>query len=184
MGDIVCPDRALSISIMIEILRELDLEWNDSGSDRFNVASEAAFYVIGFCCALRGEEIPKTDLQGVLKHWEESGRSNPAHVVIALLGRFKGETGLRYHLMPLVIRTKSGIEPRKWIGRLLGIYEKMGVYHGPFFRTANGERMKLREANTFFFSRLEKVQLLRPDLIGPDVEVEDVYGIGRSLRRG
>lgn len=184
MGDVVCPDRALSVPIVIEFLRQLDLEWDDPLFDKFKVASEGAFYVIGFCCGLRGEEIPKADLQGILRHWEESGRSNPMHVVVALLGRFKGETGLRYHLMPVVARTKSGIEPRKWIGRLLGVYQTMGICHGPFFRSGDGERMRLRDANVFFFSRLEKVQLLRPDLIGLDVEVEEVYGISRSLRRG
>ncbi len=73
------------------------------------------------------------DLQGTLKHWEESGRSAPAHVVVALLGRFKGETGLGYHLMPLVLLTKSGMEPRKWVGRLLKTYEIMKVCHGPLF---------------------------------------------------
>lgn len=86
MGDIVCPDRAVSIPIMLEIFRQLEFEWEDASFDNTDIALEGALYVIGFCCALRGEEIPKVDLQGTLKHWEESGRSAPAHVVVALLG--------------------------------------------------------------------------------------------------
>ncbi len=73
MGDVVCPDRALSIPIMLEIFRQLELEWCSPQTDRFKAAFEGAFYVIGFCCGLRGEEIPKADLQGISRHWEESG---------------------------------------------------------------------------------------------------------------
>ena len=38
------------------------------------------------------------------------------HVVTALLGMFKGETGVSYHLMLIVAKTDRGLEPRKWIG--------------------------------------------------------------------
>jgi hypothetical protein len=41
------------------------------------------------------------------------------HVVIALLGRFKGETGENYHLLPIMDTTPHGLEPGKWVGRLL-----------------------------------------------------------------
>lgn len=184
MGDIVCPDRAVSIPIMLELFRQLESEWHDACSDQFEVALEGVLYVIGFCCGLRGEELPKADLQGTLRHWDESGRSIPKHVIVALLGRFKGETGLRYHLMPLVVRTKSGIEPRKWIERLLSMYEKDKVCHGPLFRMKTGERLRVTDMNTYFLLRLEKVQSLRPDLIAVDVEIDEVYGISRSLRRG
>jgi hypothetical protein len=184
MGDVICPDRAVSVPIMLEIFRQLDLELEDGLHRKEEVALEGALYAVGFCCALRGEEIPKADLQGTLKHWEESGRSDPPHVVVALLGRFKGETGLRYHLMPLITRTKSGIEPRKWIGRLLSSHSRAGVRHGPLFRNKDGERLRVIDMSTIFFLRLEKIQSLRPDLIALDVEIDEVYGISRSLRRG
>jgi hypothetical protein len=86
--------------------------------------------------------------------------------------------------MPLVVRTKSGIEPRKWIERLLNMYEKDKVCHGPLFRMKTGERLRVTDMNTYFLLRLEKVQSLRPDLVAVDVEIEEVYGISRSLRRG
>jgi hypothetical protein len=38
--------------------------------------------------------------------------------------------------------------------------------------------------NALFHQRLDKVQSLRPDLISTEVDVEEVYGIERSLRRG
>lgn len=44
--------------------------------------------------------------------------------------------------------------------------------------------MRVSDMNTLFHQRLDKVQSLRPDLISTEVDVEEVYGIERSLRRG
>jgi hypothetical protein len=50
-------------------------------------------------CELRGEEIMKVDLGGLIKYLE-SGRNHATcpHLIVALLGRLKGETGERYHI--------------------------------------------------------------------------------------
>jgi hypothetical protein len=37
------------------------------------------------------------------------------HVIITLLGEFKGELGFKYHLMSLASTTSSGIKLRWWI---------------------------------------------------------------------
>ncbi len=65
---------------------------------------------------LRGEEVPLMDLAGTRNHFSRAVHTGPnadgecmAHVVIALLGRFKGETGEKYHYMVSVLRTKSGL---------------------------------------------------------------------------
>jgi len=90
---------------MQEIFRQLEHEWSDPSKDRYQLALEGAYYIVAFCCALRGEEIGKSDLTGIRKHYEDSGASDPPHVVVALLGRFKGENGTGYLLMPLVVQT-------------------------------------------------------------------------------
>jgi hypothetical protein len=105
MGDNTRPNRAISITIMQEIFRQLEHEWSDPSKDRYQLALEGAYYIVAFCCALRGEEIGKSDLTGIRKHYEDSGASDPPHVVVALLGRFKGENGTGYLLMPLVVQT-------------------------------------------------------------------------------
>jgi hypothetical protein len=38
------------------------------------------------------------------------------HVLVFLLGRFKGEQGTRMHVFPLSDRTSSGIRIRLWLG--------------------------------------------------------------------
>lgn len=152
--------------------------------DRFNISLEGSFYLISFCCGLRGEEVPLSDLTGIFKHWDESGNHNKPHVIIALLGRFKGETGICYHILPILSTTPSGLEPRKWIGRVLEFYRYKGITHGPMFRNRFNQRIKAGDLEPKFLERLEQVQETRPDLIASHVDIADEYGIYRSFRRG
>jgi len=102
MGEIVSPDQANSLELMVEIYWALEQEWSSPYTDSFQLTVEGSFYLIAFCCALWGEEVPLVDLFGVRKHREE-GASHPLkQVVIALLGWFKGKTRENYHLMCIV----------------------------------------------------------------------------------
>lgn len=184
MGEIVRPDHALSLEVLLQIFKTLELEWTDPHIDWFSLAMEGAFYLIAFCCALHGEEVPLTDLYGVSAHWE-AGQTNPTkHVVVALLGRFKGETGESYHVMPLVDVTDRGLEPRKWIGRLLMLYENNGTRHGPFFRHPDGTRRKAGTFENKFFERLEHVKTTHPHLLASIEDISEEFGISRSFWRG
>jgi len=183
MGEIVKPDQALSTSILLEILSILDSEWNESYHPKFEIASEGALYVIAFCCALRGE-LPLVDLHGTQKHWLQATSSEPPHIVITLLGRFKGELGENYHLLPIVTVKSSGINNRLWLGRLLDEYKKLNINSGPLFRSKMGTRLKAVEVKPRFFDRLEQVQAKRPDLIPSSDDIPEEYGIYRSFRRG
>jgi hypothetical protein len=60
---------------------------------------------------LERQDIPKFDL-GTMREYLEESLLNPRHphVVIALKGRVKGETDIRCHLLPVVMKTASGIE--------------------------------------------------------------------------
>jgi len=66
------------------------------------------------------------------------------------------------------------LEPRKWIGRLLGIYRKRGISHGPFFWNEKGALLQVSEMSEIFNRRLSFVQYFRPDLLPRDVDIEDV----------
>jgi len=55
---------------------------------------------------------------------------------------------------------------------------------GPAYCDSKGKAMSYKEMNAEFHAVLRKVQKERPDLIPGDVEVEEVYNIYRSLRRG
>ena len=188
MGDISKPDRALSIEILVEIMKDLELEWVTlrSDIDRWHLALEGAFYLIGFCCALRGEEIPLVDIHGTHQHLASSLQHASPHTIVTLLGRFKNRTGDgNYYLLPIANVTFSGLEPRRWIERAISWCHRLGHYHGSlFFDIISGTRFKQSAFEVDFIRRICVVQDRRPDLIGAGVNVEDEYGISRSIRRG
>ncbi len=85
------------------------------------------------------------DLHGTQKHWLQATSSEPPHIVIALLGRFKGELGENYHLLPIVTVTSSDINNWLWIGRLLDKYKKLNINARPLFRSKMDTRLKAVE---------------------------------------
>jgi hypothetical protein len=157
MGEIIRLDRALSSAILLEMLKLLEHDWVTFPQRQFFLASEGAFYVIAFSCGLRGEEVPLADLTGIAKHWEKATTADPPHIIIALLGRFKGELGENYHLLPIVPLSRSGINNKLWIGRLLEIYQNRAITSGPLFRDLKGTRIKANQMEATFFDRLEQV---------------------------
>jgi hypothetical protein len=113
MGDVVRSDFAVTAGIINALLNGLDEEWNDAPNWKMRLETvEMAFVLVsGYCCGLRGEEIMKIDLAGLLKYLE-IGRQDAEHphVIVPLLGRIKGETGERYHMMVLAREMRSGIQ--------------------------------------------------------------------------
>ena len=66
--------------------------------------------MIGFGRGLRGEEVFLTPLEIMLKFWEETSlRINQSHVMVALKVISKGEMGGKWHMLPFVDVTGSGI---------------------------------------------------------------------------
>jgi hypothetical protein len=53
------------------------------------------------------------------------------------MGRFKNELGKIYHLMPLAAKTKSGLEVKKWVERLVQVRTMKDWNHGPAFADSN-----------------------------------------------
>ncbi len=185
LGDEAHPDRALSLEILLEIMKLVEHDWNVcSPRKKLKLALEGAFYLIPFTLALRGEEVPLVDLKGLRSHWEQGANYKTPHVVITLLGRFKNEVGEAYHIMPVCAETPRGLFPRRWIGRVIDGYFSIGVTSGYVFRKPSGERTKMSDFEPAFFERLEHVKQLRPDLISPSLEVSEHYGVSRSFRRG
>jgi hypothetical protein len=179
-GEIVRPDRALSLDVLKQILASLEREWDTHNPSSFELAMEGSFYLIAFCCALRGEEVVLADLYGIKKYWIKGERHTESHAVIALLGRFKGETRESYHLMPIVSITRSGLSPRKWIGRLLEIYQSKGINHGPLLRSPSGLRCKSQDFEAKFFEHLEFIKLTKPHLMSSVEDVSEEYGVFRE----
>ena len=189
MGQEVRQDRAISLKIMHALMNMLESEWNSAATAavKRKVACIGAYSIIAFCGSFRGAEVFLTDLHGLRKYYEKEEEMDvdaKEHVVIPLLGCFKNEHGLRYHLTPLAARTKSGLDVKKWIGRLLEVRAAEGRKHGPAFGDANGVVDKSSVYEGEILDRLAAIQQKHPKLIGKDVDVYEEYGISRSFRRG
>jgi hypothetical protein len=133
--------------------------------------------VVAFSCALRGEEVPLTDLAGILKHWDKSIIYEIPHITIA----FSGECN---NLLPIVFISNLDINNALWVGRLLDVYKGYGIVSGPMFRNSQGTRIKANEIEPVFFDQLEQVQNTHPDLIPSLDDVVEDYGIYISFHQG
>jgi hypothetical protein len=108
----------------------------------------------------------------------------PPHVIVPLLGRFKGELGLRYHLTPLASVSASGINVRLWVTRLIALRDHDQHFHGPAFCDARGRLLAAQDIELDLLDRLQRIQESQPSLIPASACVYDSYGISRSFRRG
>ena len=193
MGDHVLSDRALTIDelLVIQVLMEEDwteMEEEGNREDQLHLAMFAVVLTIGFSGAFRGEEIPKFDLGTTREHLEESMlHPRHPHVTIALKGRVKGETRTRCHLLPVAMKTESGIENAKWLQRLVDLYERKGIVKGPLMRTLkNGKLVKSRitDHDPRYHDFLRRVQMRAPEVLNPKVKVEDEASLFCSGRKG
>jgi hypothetical protein len=114
----------------------------------------------------------------------EKSLNNVEYVIVPLLGHFKGETGIQYHLTPLVARTGSGIEVKKWILRLIGVREEVGITNGPAFCDSFGNIAQTKIYENAILERFCVIQRLPNSPIAKDVNVYEEFGVRRSFRRG
>jgi hypothetical protein len=117
MGQTVHQDMAISIQVILELLKLMEEEWAMSGDEqRDNLALVGAYCCIAFGGSFRGHEVFLVDLYGLTKYSDSDlDLSGVPYLIIPLLGRFKNETGERYHLTPMVATTSSGIQIGLWV---------------------------------------------------------------------
>jgi hypothetical protein len=190
MGDQPKPDKAIEIDVLLGVLAYCDTEYkealvrNDTRTE-MDMVCLAVYVAAGFLGGLRGEEVVTMDLIGVRTHFADGLRWKLPHVTIPMYGRFKGEDGTKWLLVPVVTETKSGILMAHWMERLLEAYNKRGIVGGWVFRRWPGKaKGRISDFDPLFHDALRRVQRENPDLIKPDVDVADAYSLRRSLRRG
>ena len=87
-----------------------------------------------------------------------------AHVPLGMIGSFKRTVGLQMYIQPLAIRSKSGLEYRLWLHRMLTEYNSIGIVAGPVFRRAKTraadqvERASVGDINLLLHPALLRVQ--------------------------
>ena len=180
----------ISVEVLVAMMENYKIKLVDRGStnDRKRmIIMCATAYVILFCGALRGGEVLLVEGSELVRRLAE-GRNHLKlpHVVVPLMGRFKGENGERNLMLCLVRVTKNGIQIRRWVERLgnLLTVENRSKWSGPAFCDDDGMVLERWKMNAELYKALNKVQAERPDLISNDVNIDETYSIHRSFRRG
>jgi hypothetical protein len=191
MGRAIKQDVALSIPILLAIQTNLEREFkceNTPTHRKRDIVMLGSFVIIGFCDALRGNEVFLVESSNLCKYAEENKRASRDYITIPMMGRFKGETGELNVLRVMVKETSSGIRIGKWVERLVWVLvaEKRNdcAHPGPAFCDEQGQVLSYSYMNDLFHEELIKVQETHSELIAADVIVSEIYNIYRSLRRG
>ncbi len=135
-----------------------------------------AYVCILTAASLRGHEGFFLELAGLWKHLtkgrvgfvpavlnkstlltEEVCRNLP-HVTLCLLGKFKGESRIDHHLITLANETVLGLQPCRWIEKLVLVCEQEGRVNGPAFATPDGELALSVDYDSMFQRYLLRVQ--------------------------
>jgi hypothetical protein len=194
MGDVWIPDRPLTMREALAIQADLEKDWIIFERDqpgRLKMAVTGVMIVAGLGGGMRGEELNRLDIGIIRKHWNEAvNHPDEAHVPLGMVGRFKRTVGEKMYIQPLAIKSKSGLEYRLWIHRMIKEYERAGIVSGPVFRrpskraTDKVERARIGDVNLLFHPALVRIQASQPNLISEDSKVEDEYSASRSFKRG
>ncbi len=161
MGCQLQPNHALLIGAIVHLLRLIEVDAREAKEAGSVVAANELLKIGAYVCTLmaaflRGHEGFYLDLAGWGKHLHkgmtgvilagldkstvllEEMCMHLLHITICLLGKFKGETGVDHHLIPVANETTSGLCPRWWIEKLTEVCHLEGRFDGPAFASADG----------------------------------------------
>jgi hypothetical protein len=127
----------------------------------------------------------KADVSGFLKYLDVGAKDlNNPHAIVPLIGRLKGETGERYHMMVMARVTTSGVMAGRWADRLGHSLIRQRKRNGFLFVDAKGNQAKIGFFDDEFTEQLTRVKMLKPHLFEPGLNIVEAYSLRRSLRRG
>jgi hypothetical protein len=185
MGQEARQNWAITLPTIHALLDSLEAEWISEldPSQREMVGMLGAYVTIAFCGSFRGNKVFLVDLFGAFKYLR-SPEVEEGTVIIPLLGRFKGESGERYHLTPLAATTLLRIQVKLWLEQAVSAKEKRFCTHGPLFGDAKGVILKSRVIEMGLMDWLQSIKDTQPGIIPSDVDLYEDFGISRSFRRG
>ena len=191
MGRLVYQDLALSVDLLMEILAMYEVELSSPDVPwhrRRTIVMSGAAFVVLFGGALRGGEVLLMEASELCRRIHDGKvHRSASHVLIPLMGRFKGENGERNVLLAMTSVTDNGRIPvRRWVERLAATLMHEGKHRhvGPALCNQNGYVLHQSNLNKELWDMLIRIQITRPDLCARDLEIETKYKVFRSFRRG
>ena len=180
-------------SVMVKsILDRLKLDINLLGPNDLDrrrlLILSGAFIAILYGGSLRGNEGLMLDADQLGRHIRLGLDHEIPHVLVPLYGFWKGESGERFHIIPIVSISRTGIEFRWWLEQLLICLDKEGKLGqgGPAFCNSNGTLIKGSRLEGIIVDTMVSIQ---DDQEGDSpfpksLNIPEDFGIYRSFRRG
>ena len=185
-GEITKQDHPFTSPIILALDQVCELHWTKlvDEKDKADVEDFMVFVLMEFCGDLRGEEVTLLSLKGLMTFWHSTVSAEVPYVMLTLHGSFKGETGLRWHCIPIPIRTKSKLPVLKWFTRALRRRtETDGRVTGWFFANAALKRRKMSYYEPMLQDHLQSVKEDYKGVIPDGIDIEG-YSLRRSGRSG
>ena len=178
-------DYALMPHILLGLLAIMEETWqaSEEAAEKEAIEDVAIFAILTYVAGLRGEEVPLLDFHGLCQFWEETKGADTPHVILTLRGRFKGEEGWKWHMLPIADVTKSGIPHRRWIGRGMASRKRKGWNGGWFFSRRGRIQARMADYDPAFKQWLVALKQERPGLIPDRVDPMEDMSLRRSGRR-
>jgi len=129
MGYTWKPNKAMSTGLMLRFIELIEnkIEDNEEIIDTHSWIVLSTYVIITYVLSLRGSEGMMLDLGGLIKHWTNESLG---YMRIVLYGKLKGENDYRHHFLPCVNVTKSGINVRYTVERLIETKKNLGLIDG------------------------------------------------------
>jgi hypothetical protein len=184
----------VSIDIVVELqaMAERDLEESKDAGDRdamYKVAQWASYFLLTFCHSLRGWETVKGVYEATVKQLvdeEKAARLGIAsHLGLALYGRFKSCGNSNAFLLCMISgKTASGLEPVKWLSRLIDLIQDGRLKSDWLFQCRDGSVMSMSEFDEQFYDALLDIQRRRPEVIEEDCDIYDDFHLAMKIVLG
>ena len=186
MGVVKFQNEALSSAMVLGLCKLLDDAWQATVNEdtRERLEGLMVYIIIGCGAGLRGEEVPLLSLKGLRDFWVETRDDPEPFIMATLYGRFKGETGYRWHCLPICDSSRSGIPRRLWVGRLMHRrVEVQGRTNGWLFRGPKGRRARIKDFDSDFQDWINRLHATSPEIFSKGTLLAQ-FSLRRSLRRG
>ena len=109
--------------------------------------------------------------------------SRVPYVFVALLGEFKGATGVKQHIICSPHVTQSGIQLRWWLEKVMAVRAEEGCRRGPAFGYRDGSVATLAEYDAILHEFLLELQEEEHSPISSSDDIFKLYGFFRSFRK-
>lgn len=179
VGEVTKSNWPIPIEVVKYIDHALNVLWineNDM-AERKRIAEMGAWFVMGFCVGLRGEEMPLIELSGTASSLQFLALEVDPHFLVRIKGRTKGTliAGRGFEIPCIAVTGVSGLRPGRWIQRLVEAIHGEGRRNGKLFQ------------RHLAVPRLLEFEIRVQDctnLINPEIDLREKAGILRTLRRG